>query len=67
MSNIKIRIQAMEKMMIKPDTPFAIDPVTGWWQLGGGKKAAGVLTTPPVMTPEAWLQAGKDGTEAASH
>lgn len=64
--SIKVRIQAMEKMMIKPDSPFRICPVTGWYLLGGGKRAAGILAMPPVMTPEAWLQAGNTAEEAAS-
>ncbi len=64
--SIKIRIQAMEKMMIRPDSPFSVDPLTGWWQLGGGKRAAGILTAPPVMTEEAWIAAGKDSRETAS-
>ncbi len=63
---IKIRLANMEKMMIKPDSPFAVDPVTGWYLLGGGKRAAGILTAPPVMTEEAWIQAGKDSGETAS-
>ena len=63
--SIKVRILAMEKMMIKPESPFRICPVTGWYLLGGGKRAAGILATPPVMTQEAWLNSGKEAASQA--
>ena len=56
--SIKIRLAAMEKMMVKAESFFRIDPVTGWFVIGGGKKAAGCLFTPPVLSPDEWLAAG---------
>jgi len=32
---------------------------SGWHVIGGGKGAAGVLHTPPVLTSEQWLNAGE--------
>jgi len=60
--SIKVRLANMERLMIKPEAAFRICPVTGWWLVGGNR---GVLATLPVMTPEAWLNSGKEAASRA--
>lgn len=64
--SIKVRLSNMEKMMIRPEGAFRVDPVTGWFIVGGGVKKHGCLFTPPVSSPEQWLSDGNTAKDQPS-
>lgn len=56
---IRSRLIKLEGKLKPVESRHSIDTETGWHMIGGGKGAAGILFCPPVLSPEAWLAAGR--------